>query len=463
MLATLRRRRDRRAQGATHRGMTTAPDRGTRGRLDAAFAAEERRGLMVASAARSTAAVVVLVWLAYANPERGLAYAWVLGTGTVFLVTGLAQFWLYQRGSAPPAAPYVWALVDSLLLAAVLLAPNPFAPIPVPPAMPLRFASFLYSFFSLRLMWFSFPPRLLLWTTACGIGAWTLGFVMIVTEPGIVTDQPGADTRTRLTAYFAPNYVSHLKFQTEVIVFFVVGAGLALLVKRSRTLVTERSEAERERGNLARYFSPKVVDVLAERDEPLGRVRRQPVGVLFADLVGFTTMAEGMTPEEVMAMLRAFHGRMEEEVFRHGGCLEKFIGDALLATFGVPDVGPRDATDALACARGMLTALAAWNRERAGQGQVQLRIGIGIHYGPVVMGVIGSQRSMAFATVGDTVNVASRLQSLTRDLDATIVASTEFIQAVEREAAERPLLGGLTGRGPQLLRGRDTPIEIWAG
>src|SRR5215475_6689734 len=121
MLATLRRRRDRRAQGATHRGMTTAPDRGTRGRLDAAFAAEERRGLMVASAARSAAAAVVLVWLAAANPERGFGLAWVLGTGAVFLVTGLAQFWLYARGSAPTTAPYVFVLIDSLVLATVLL------------------------------------------------------------------------------------------------------------------------------------------------------------------------------------------------------------------------------------------------------------------------------------------------------------------------------------------------------
>ena len=159
--------------------------------------------------------------------------------------------------------------------------------------------------------------------------------------------------------------MSVLKYENEVVVFLLVSAGLALLVRRSRALVAERAEAERARGNLARYFSPKVVDTLAERDEPLGRVRRQPVGVLFADLVGFTTMAEEMTPEEVMALLRDFHGRMEEEVFRHGGCLEKFIGDALLATFGVPDTGRRDATDALACARGMLAALEAWNRRAA--------------------------------------------------------------------------------------------------
>jgi class 3 adenylate cyclase len=105
-------------------------------------------------------------------------------------------------------------------------------------------------------------------------------------------------------------------------------------------------------------------------------------------------MAEDMTPEEVMALLRAFHGRMEDEVFRHGGCLEKFIGDALLATFGVPVVGRRDATDTLACARAMLTALDAWNRDRAAAGLPPLRMGLGLHYGQVVLGDIDQRRTI---------------------------------------------------------------------
>jgi adenylate cyclase len=284
-----------------------------------------------------------------------------------------------------------------------------------------------------------------------------------LTRPETIIDPPAGASRAAMrAAYFDPNYVSVLKYQNEIIVFLLVSAGLALLVRRSRTLVAERATAERARGNLARYFSPKVVDTLAERDEPLGRVRRQAVGVLFADLVGFTTMAEEMTPEEVMALLRDFHGRMEEEVFRHGGCLEKFIGDALLATFGVPDTGRRDATDALACARGMLAALTTWNLEREAAGLRPLQIGLGLHYGPVVAGDIGSRRSMAFATVGDTTNVTSRLQSLTRELGVRIVASGALVASVEREAADPALLLGLTSRGPTVLRGRDAPIELWA-
>jgi adenylate cyclase len=442
----------------------TPADPGARARLDAAFAREERRGLMLAAGARSAAVVIILGWLAVSNPDRGLAHAWVLATAALFLVTGLAQLALYWWRPAP-AAPYVFAIVDSLALAAVLVLPNPFAALPLPLAMPLRYATFLYFFILLMQAAFSFRPRLLLWTTACGVAAWALIVLWVVSQPSVVTVRPNdRDLATLLAAYFDPNYVSLLKFQTEIVVFVVVGAVLALLVRRSRALVAERAEAERERSNLARYFSPKVVDVLAERDEPLGRTRRQAVGVLFADLVGFTTLAEVMTPEEVMAMLRAFHGRMEDEVFRHGGCLEKFIGDALLATFGVPDVGRRDATDALACAQGMLTSLDAWNHERAGAGLPRLAMGIGLHYGQVVLGDIGSARSMAFATVGDTINAASRLQALTRDLRVSVVASGDLVAAVEREAADDvTLLQKLAPRGPQTLRGRDTPLEIWAG
>jgi adenylate cyclase len=432
----------------------SAADLGARARLDAAFAREERRGLMLAAAARSVAVLLVIGWTALANPERGLAYAWTVGIASFFLVTGIVQLVLYRRRLGPPLLPYALIAVDCLVLAAALIVPNPFTPVPEPVPMPFRYSNFLFFFVLLMQMTFSFRPSLVLWTGACGVGAWTAAFLWVRSLPGVVTDT---------ALYFDPNFLSVLKYQYEIVVFLLVSAGLALLVWRSRGLVAERAAAERARGNLARYFSPKVVEVLAERDEPLGRVRRQAVGVLFADLVGFTTIAEDMTPEEVMAMLRAFHGRMEDEVFRHGGCLEKFIGDALLATFGVPDAGARDATDALACARGMLAALGEWNGQREAEGLVPLRMGVGLHYGPVVLGDIGSERSMAFATVGDTTNVASRLQALTRDLDARVVASGALVAAVEREAASAALLEGLKPRGAHVLRGRDTPIDVWAG
>src|SRR4029453_8786794 len=100
-----------------------------------------------------------------------------------------------------------------------------------------------------------------------------------------------------------------------------------------------------------------------------------------------------------------------------------------------------------ACARAMLAALHAWNQERTAAGLSALHMGLGLHYGQVGAGDIGSRRSMAFATVGDTTNVTSRLQALTRDLRSSIVASGALVAAIEREAADVQLLGGLLARG----------------
>src|SRR5260221_5837842 len=94
-----------------------------------------------------------------------------------------------------------------------------------------------------------------------------------------------------------------------------------------RGLDRERADAERARANLARYFSPNIVDLLADSDEPLGPVRRQTVGVLFVDIVGFTRMAEAMTPEAVVAMLREFHGRMAARIFACGRTIQEYIRD----------------------------------------------------------------------------------------------------------------------------------------
>lgn len=231
-----------------------------------------------------------------------------------------------------------------------------------------------------------------------------------------------------------------------------------------REAIEHRMAAERARGNLARYFSPKMVETLAARDEPFGPPREQNIAVLFADIRGFTAMSESMSPAEVMEMLQGFHGRMEAEVFEHNGALDKYIGDALLATFGTPDTGARDATDALTCAREMLASLDQWNKDRSKGGQVPIGVGIGVHYGPAVLGDIGSERSMAFTVIGDTVNSASRIEGLTRTLDTDLVVSRALVERVRAEAdgGELLILKGLEEAGEQVVKGRRGKIPVFA-
>ena len=228
-------------------------------------------------------------------------------------------------------------------------------------------------------------------------------------------------------------------------------------IAKSREVDRQRVAAERARTNLSRYFSPNLVALLADRDEPLGAVRRQTVAVLFVDIVGFTRMSEQLTPEAVVTMLRQFHERMTAQIFACGGTVEKYIGDAIFAVFGLPDASPEDAANALRCADLMIAALAAWNIEQP------LAIGIGLNHGPAVLGDVGSEHSLSFTVIGDTVNTASRLQGLTRTLETPLVVGDALVSAI---AALPPgiaagLIGALEDQGEQALRGRSAAVRIW--
>jgi adenylate cyclase len=194
-----------------------------------------------------------------------------------------------------------------------------------------------------------------------------------------------------------------------------------------------------------------------------GAVRRQTVAVLFVDIVGFTRMAERMTPEAVVTMLRQFHDRMTAQIFACDGTVEKYIGDEIFAVFGLPEAAPDDAANALRCADMMLAALERWNAERAAAAEPPLAIGIGLNYGAAVTGDVGSEQSLAFSVIGDTVNAASRLQGLTRSLVTPLVISDALVVAAKANATgdAARLVGTLQDRGEHSLRGRSEPVRIW--
>ena len=234
-------------------------------------------------------------------------------------------------------------------------------------------------------------------------------------------------------------------------------------IARMREMERQRMAAERARHNLSRYFSPNMVELLAARDEPLGAGRRETVAVLFVDIVGFTRIAEGMAPEDVLALLREFHTRMTAQIFASGGTVDQYMGDGILAVFGVPAASPDDPANALNCAEMMLHALECWNDERERRGDPPLDIGVGLNFGPVVVGDVGSEQSMSFAVIGDTVNTAARLQALTRSLGTPLAVGDSVVRATHALSSEigAGCLGQLEDRGEYHLRGRASPVRVW--
>jgi class 3 adenylate cyclase len=216
---------------------------------------------------------------------------------------------------------------------------------------------------------------------------------------------------------------------------------------------------------LKRYLPSIAVDrVLDERmDEALSVGGQQvTVTLMSTDLRGFTAMSEALSPAQVVEQLNAYHAMMLEEVRRQGGILDKFIGDGMLAVFGLslvegtltsaPDAG---AQAAVACSRAMLDSLERLNATRAGQGLSPLKIGVGVHTGPVIAGNIGVPgHRIEFTVIGDAVNTAARLEGLTKEAGAPVLISGET-------ARRLPELSGLTPRPAVTLRGKTQPLELF--
>jgi adenylate cyclase len=153
------------------------------------------------------------------------------------------------------------------------------------------------------------------------------------------------------------------------------------------------------------------------------------VAVLFADIVGFTKLTETLSPERTFALLRSFQERSSAIVFKHGGTLDKYLGDGFMATFGSIDLQLDAPARALACAFELQQEIERWSQKRSGRGADPLRVSVGVHCGPVTVGNLGGRERIEFTVVGDVVNVASRLEEITRAVGGSIVVSEECIRA----------------------------------
>lgn len=429
---------------------------------EAALERHKRQGLELAIKARWVAMGLIAVFLLFLTP-----WPEVLFYHSILLLLCVNGWFIRRVGKVGQSRVELFLIFADLFIMTVgMVMPNPLAEEPMPLAMQYRFDNFQYFFVILAAGTLAYS-----WRTVITIGTWTaamwlaaLGIAMWVSTPFAGLSEATAAALAdypRVAALMDPNSFNvHLRVQ-EVVVFVIVAVTLGFSARRFNTLLMNNAGLARERANLSRYFSPNVVEELSQKDEPLKEIRSHDIAVLFIDIVEFTRFAADRDPREVIEVLRGFHARMEAEVFRHGGTLDKYLGDGLMATFGTPEAGERDASLALDCARAMIAALDDWNRAREARGEPVIRAGIGIHYGPAVLGDIGAAR-LEFAVVGNTVNLASRLEALTRDLDTRLVVSDALRERVIAESGpDTPALTGLTRRDGQCLRGSAEPLTVW--
>ena len=179
----------------------------------------------------------------------------------------------------------------------------------------------------------------------------------------------------------------------------------------------------------------------------------QTVTVLFADIRGFTRMSEHTSPERVVHLLNRYFTTMSEIILKHGGTVDKYIGDGLMALFGAPQATPDDAAGAISAAVEMQAAMAQVNADLRGAGLAEVSIGIGLHTGEATVGYIGSERRSEYTAIGDTVNVSARLE--------THAKPGEILLSQETRNAAGDLPYVFVPREPIRVKNRETPIKIF--
>ncbi len=256
-----------------------------------------------------------------------------------------------------------------------------------------------------------------------------------------------------LGVLYVDSRTSHYRVSEEDLEFLVAFAGIAAVaVDNVRYAERVRHEAI-VRGNFERFFAPALAARIAASPHAvrLGGERRA-VAVLFSDIRDFTELAAHLSPDETASLLSEYFTEMVDCVFRHGGTLDKFIGDAVMAQWGAPISEPDDADRALDAALDMLAAVERLNVRWRGQGRPEIQVGIGLSHGDAFAGFLGSDRRLEYTIIGDIVNTGNRLCDVANG--GEILLSEAFAKALTRrhEVAERE---------PLALRRKTDPVRVF--
>lgn len=438
--------------------------------FDRLVAREEKRGLILVAFLRICMLAFILLLFSKPDSPTGKLYTLLEVLGW-FIPGVFIQLFVAFRGSKSYWMIYLLAVIDAGLIVYVSVVPDPLNPLLDHPAwlygFVVRDRGVVFSMIMMALVIMTFSPRLILWFGFWLFAAWSAAIWWLMTRPGVVVSQHFGDEwnptqQEIIDTYNLPEFVDISALAEQVIIVIVFTLACAVMVSRLRVLINQFAAAERAHGNLARYFPTALADQLADRDEPVRVGERRDCVILFADIIGFSRFAEKRDPQEVMRFLNQFHQIATSQIGAYGGIVEKYIGDAVMASFAAFDDLESPAANAFCAAQAIITQVAEWQaRDPANAGE-PLKIGVGLNFGPAVVGDIGQREAVTPAVIGATVNLAARLEKATRELSSDAVLSAQFAKKLAEEApiCAPILLGRYNQKETIQVKGFSEPVGV---
>lgn len=366
----------------------------------------------------------------------------VYGAGAII---GLALAW---RRIFHPLIPYVFVTFDVVLVSIQILMLSELMGMGVNLAFTLPITGLIFVILIHAAM--RYRPWLIIYAASLFLVVLSLGSLLSI-DGQVTANRPHMMQGAGMGSFMSYQALPFVLIALATLILFVTA-------RRTRRLLLRSIAQTNRAAKLSRYFSPNLANSLAESDDDqLLAGRRQPAAVLFVDIRGFTALGETMSPEELTSFLSEYRNRLTRPIFAREGTVDKFIGDAIMAVFGTPTQRPDDADRAVACALEILKATELWSEERKRSGQVPVSIGIGAHYGEVFAGALGDEQLLEYTVIGDTVNVAERLEGLSRAVESPLVVSAALLGAVgsKKETANWRRLP------PQEIKGHKQPVEAF--
>ena len=373
----------------------------------------------------------------------------VLGGYALFTLVRLYLSW---REQLVPWVLYLSIVVDMALLLALIWSFH--IEYGQPPSFYLKAPTMIYVFIFIGLRVLSFRARYVVAAGLTAAAGWATLAAYAVYASG------GREMITRdYVEYMTSNSVLVGAEADKIIAILVVTAVLAVAMNRARRLVV-RSAAEGEAArDLARFFSPEVARQITDAEQVVeaGSGEARDAAILFCDIRGFTRYAHSVPPGEVIAMLTDYQHALVPAIQAHGGAIDKFMGDGIMATFGAVRPAERAAADALRAVDAVMIAAADWNRRRAAEGRPAHRVNAAAAFGPIVFGAVGDGDRLEYTVIGDPVNQAAKLEKANRAQGADALTDRGTFDAAVRQGYEAV---SVEHRSGSRLEGFDEPVDL---